>query len=114
MTEGIPWVFVSLHDNQLCLELMEGSLGILDLLNEGCRVGESCWEQAAVTTQSPSTALSDLFALQMPQGSDEGWAQKLYQTHLSISHFQKCERLVDAFIVSHFAGKVGNAVGGVG
>lgn len=74
MTKGIPWVFVTLRDNQLWLERIEGSLGILDLQNEGCRVGESCWEQAAVTTQSPSTAPSDLFAFQMPQGSDGSWA----------------------------------------
>lgn len=53
MTKGIPWVFVTLRDNQLWLERIEGSLGILDLQNEGCRVGESCWEQAAVTPRAP-------------------------------------------------------------
>lgn len=43
----------------------------------------------------------------MPQGSDGSWAQKLYQTHLGSSHFQKPKRPMDAFIVCHFAGKVG-------
>ncbi|OXB69833.1 UNVERIFIED_CONTAM: hypothetical protein H355_013936, partial [Colinus virginianus] len=43
---------------------------------------------------------------QMPQGSDGSWAQKLYQTHLGSSHFQKPKRPTDAFVVCHFAGKV--------
>uniref|UniRef100_A0A663MPR3 Myosin motor domain-containing protein n=1 Tax=Athene cunicularia TaxID=194338 RepID=A0A663MPR3_ATHCN len=46
----------------------------------------------------------------MPQGSDSSWAQKLYQTHLSSSYFQKPKRPRDAFVVRHFAGKVGKAV----
>ncbi|XP_068775615.1 unconventional myosin-Vb [Struthio camelus] len=79
MTEEIPWVFVDFYDNQPCIELIEGRLGILDLLNEECK---------------------------MPQGSDGSWAQKLYQTHFSSSHFQKPKRPTDAFIVCHFAGKV--------
>ncbi|XP_059687630.1 unconventional myosin-Vb-like [Gavia stellata] len=79
VTEEIPWVFVDFCDNQPCIELIEGRLGILDLLNEECK---------------------------MPQGSDGSWAQKLYQTHLSSSHFQKPKRPTDAFIVCHFAGKV--------
>ncbi|XP_049664330.1 unconventional myosin-Vb-like [Accipiter gentilis] len=79
VTEEIPWVFVDFCDNQPCIELIEGRLGILDLLNEECK---------------------------MPQGSDGSWAQKLYQTHLSSSHFQKPKRPTDAFVVCHFAGKV--------
>ncbi|KAM6369208.1 unconventional myosin-Vb-like [Pluvialis apricaria] len=79
VTEEIPWVFVDFCDNQPCIELIEGRLGILDLLNEECK---------------------------MPQGSDGSWAQKLYQTHLGSSHFQKPKRPTDAFIVCHFAGKV--------
>ncbi|XP_050766755.1 unconventional myosin-Vb-like [Gymnogyps californianus] len=79
VTEEIPWVFVDFCDNQPCIELIEGRLGILDLLNEECK---------------------------MPQGSDGSWAQKLYQTHLSSSQFQKPKRPMDAFVICHFAGKV--------
>uniref|UniRef100_A0A8C6ZJP2 Myosin motor domain-containing protein n=1 Tax=Nothoprocta perdicaria TaxID=30464 RepID=A0A8C6ZJP2_NOTPE len=79
VAEEIPWVFVDFCDNQPCIELIEGRLGILDLLNEECKVGK---------------------------GSDGSWAQKLYQTHLGSSHFQKPKRPMDAFIVCHFAGKV--------
>ncbi|KFP67592.1 Unconventional myosin-Vb, partial [Cariama cristata] len=78
VTEEIPWVFVDFCDNQPCIELIEGRLGILDLLNEESK---------------------------MPQGSDGSWAQKLYQTHLSSSYFQKPKRPRDAFVVCHFAGK---------
>uniref|UniRef100_A0A8C0FNV5 Myosin motor domain-containing protein n=1 Tax=Bubo bubo TaxID=30461 RepID=A0A8C0FNV5_BUBBB len=78
VTEEIPWVFVDFCDNQPCIELIEGRLGILDLLNEECKVGKG----------------------------DSSWAQKLYQTHLSSSHFQKPKRPTDAFVVCHFAGKV--------
>ncbi|KAK2542373.1 unconventional myosin-Vb-like protein, partial [Columba guinea] len=108
-TEEIPWVFIDFCDNQTCIELIEGRLGILDLLNEECKVGKQCWDQAAMATQSPP---SDPFAFQMPQGSDGSWAQKLYQTHLSSSHFQKPKRPTDAFIVCHFAGKVEYQCGG--
>lgn len=78
--EGVPWVFVNLCDSQLCLELIEGQPGILDLLNEECKVGEDCCDHP-----DPPTAPSDLFGFQMPQGSDGSWVQKLYQTHLSSS-----------------------------
>ncbi|XP_021234446.1 unconventional myosin-Vb-like isoform X2 [Numida meleagris] len=79
VAEEIPWVFIDFCDNQPCIELIEGRLGVLDLLNEECK---------------------------MPQGSDGSWAQKLYQTHVGSSHFQKPKRPTDAFVVCHFAGKV--------
>lgn len=53
VTEEIPWVFVDFCDNQPCIELIEGRLGILDLLNEECKVGKECLEQAAMATQRP-------------------------------------------------------------
>ncbi|XP_074834028.1 unconventional myosin-Va-like [Carettochelys insculpta] len=78
--EEIPWSFIDFYDNQPCINLIEGRLGILDLLNEECK---------------------------MPKGSDRSWAQKLYEKHLHHSpHFQKPKMSTDAFIVHHFAGKV--------
>ncbi|KAM6294831.1 unconventional myosin-Va-like [Aegotheles albertisi] len=79
VTEEISWVFIDFCDNQPCIELIEGQLGILDLLNEECK---------------------------MPQSNDGSWAQKLYQTHLTNSYFQKPKRPRDAFVICHFAGKV--------
>ena len=37
--EAIEWSFISFHDNQPCINLIESKLGILDLLDETCRVG---------------------------------------------------------------------------
>uniref|UniRef100_A0A8V0YLL0 Myosin motor domain-containing protein n=1 Tax=Gallus gallus TaxID=9031 RepID=A0A8V0YLL0_CHICK len=49
--EGVPWSPIGFHDNQACIELIEGPLGLLRLLDEECTV---------------------------PMGSDMGWAHKLY------------------------------------
>ncbi|TFK02154.1 Unconventional myosin-Vb [Platysternon megacephalum] len=86
MKEEIPWTFIDFYDNQPCIDLIEARLGILDLLNEECK---------------------------MPKGSDASWAQKLYDRHLHHSpHFQKPKMSTDAFIVHHFAGKVEYQCGG--
>lgn len=48
-------------------------------------------------------ALSD----QMPKGSDDSWAQKLYNTHLkTCALFEKPRMSNKAFIIQHFADKV--------
>ena len=36
--EQIDWSVISFHDNQACIDLIEGKYGILDLLDETCRV----------------------------------------------------------------------------
>lgn len=35
--EGIEWSFIDFADNQLCIDLIEGKMGIFDLLNEECK-----------------------------------------------------------------------------
>ncbi|XP_041967019.1 unconventional myosin-Va-like [Alosa sapidissima] len=80
MKEDIPWTLIDFHDNQPCISLIEAKMGILDLLDEECR---------------------------MPKGSDGSWAQKLYSTHgKSSAHFQKPRMSNTAFIVLHFADQV--------
>ena len=37
--EEIEWSFINFYDNQPCIDLIEAKLGILDLLNEECKVG---------------------------------------------------------------------------
>jgi myosin-5 len=45
-----------------------------------------------------------LLSLQMPKGSDEKWAQKLYKQHLKTSkHFSKPRMSNMGFIIHHFA-----------
>lgn len=80
--EELDWHRIEFSDNQLCINLIEGQLGLLDLLDEECR---------------------------MPKGSDESWVRKLYELHLSSKphpHFQKPRMSNSAFIVLHFADKV--------
>ncbi|XP_061524368.1 LOW QUALITY PROTEIN: unconventional myosin-Va [Phycodurus eques] len=79
MKEQIPWTLIDFYDNQPCINLIEAKMGILDLLDEECR---------------------------MPKGSDDSWAQKLY-THLkTCSLFEKPRMSNRAFIIQHFADKV--------
>ncbi|XP_043934765.1 unconventional myosin-Va isoform X4 [Protopterus annectens] len=80
MKEEIPWTLIDFYDNQPCINLIEAKLGVLDLLDEECR---------------------------MPKGSDSTWAQKLYNTHLKKSALFEKPRLSNkAFIIKHFADKV--------
>ncbi|XP_036390420.1 unconventional myosin-Va isoform X8 [Megalops cyprinoides] len=80
MKEQIPWTLIDFYDNQPCINLIEAKMGVLDLLDEECR---------------------------MPKGSDDSWAQKLYNTHLKTCPlFEKPRMSNKAFIIQHFADKV--------
>uniref|UniRef100_A0A4W5QBV4 Methyl-CpG binding domain protein 3b n=1 Tax=Hucho hucho TaxID=62062 RepID=A0A4W5QBV4_9TELE len=80
--EELPWSRIEFSDNQPCIALIEGQLGLLDLLDEECR---------------------------MPKGSEESWARKLYDQHQSNNpspHFRKPRMSNTAFIILHFADTV--------
>uniref|UniRef100_A0A8C9YPD7 Methyl-CpG binding domain protein 3b n=1 Tax=Sander lucioperca TaxID=283035 RepID=A0A8C9YPD7_SANLU len=80
--EELAWSRIEFSDNQQCINLIEGQLGLFDLLDEECR---------------------------MPKGSDESWVQKLYDQHLNNKphpHFQKPRMSNSAFVVLHFADTV--------
>ncbi|XP_039984530.1 unconventional myosin-Vb [Xiphias gladius] len=80
--EELAWSRIEFSDNQQCINLIEGQLGLFDLLDEECR---------------------------MPKGSDESWVRKLYNQHLASKphpHFQKPRLSNSAFIVLHFADMV--------
>ncbi|XP_062290350.1 unconventional myosin-Vb [Scomber scombrus] len=79
MKEQIPWTLIDFYDNQPCIDLIEARLGILDLLDEECKV---------------------------PKGTDQNWAQKLYKQNSSSAHFQKPRMSNTSFIINHFADKV--------
>ncbi|XP_069557027.1 unconventional myosin-Vb isoform X1 [Brachyistius frenatus] len=79
MKEQIPWTLIDFSDNQPCIDLIEARLGILDLLDEECKV---------------------------PKGTDQNWAQKLYKQHGSSAHFQKPRMSNTSFIILHFADQV--------
>jgi myosin heavy subunit len=42
LKEEIEWKFIDFYDNQPCIDLIETKLGILDLLDEECRVSITC------------------------------------------------------------------------
>lgn len=80
LKEKIPWTLIDFYDNKPCINLIEAKMGVLDLLDEECM---------------------------MPKGSDESWAQKLYNTHLKkTSHFDKPRMSNKAFVIHHFADRV--------
>ena len=79
LKEGIDWKMIDFYDNQPCIDLIESKLGILDLLDEECRV---------------------------PKGSDKSWVEKLYDKCKKWEHFSKPRLSQTAFIVKHFADKV--------
>ncbi|CAL8356812.1 unnamed protein product [Lota lota] len=80
MKEGIPWSLIDFYDNEPCIRLIEAKMGVLDLLDEECR---------------------------MPKGSDDTWVQKLYTSLLKQNaHFDKPRLSNRAFIIHHFADKV--------
>ncbi|CAH1128149.1 unnamed protein product [Ceutorhynchus assimilis] len=77
--EGIEWKMIDFYDNQPCIDLIESKLGILDLLDEECK---------------------------MPRGSDASWSEKLYQKCAKYPHFSKNRFGKLSFIINHFADKV--------
>ncbi|XP_066588224.1 unconventional myosin-Va isoform X2 [Prorops nasuta] len=79
LKEEIEWTFIDFYDNQPCIDLIETKLGILDLLDEECR---------------------------MPKGSDSSWAEKLYAKCTKSKHFEKPRFGTSAFLIIHFADRV--------
>ncbi|XP_029697392.1 unconventional myosin-Va-like [Takifugu rubripes] len=78
--EGIPYTMIDFCDNQPVINLIESKLGILELLDEECK---------------------------MPRGSDKTWAQKMYNTLLKKqAPFGKPKLSNTAFIIRHFGDKV--------
>lgn len=79
VSEKINWSFIEFNDNQPCINLIEGKLGILSLLDEEAR---------------------------LPSGSDASFLQKLYTTLAkpdNASVFKKPRFGASAFTVAHYA-----------
>ncbi|KAG0015544.1 Myosin type-2 heavy chain 1 [Entomortierella chlamydospora] len=77
--EKIDWKFIEFSDNQPCIEMIEGKLGVLSLLDEESR---------------------------MPSGSDQGWCNKLFNQLGTEKHkkwFTKPRFSNSAFTISHYA-----------
>lgn len=57
MKEGIPWTLIDFYDNQPCINLIEAKLGVLDLLDEECKVKFHLFIQLLSTGEISTTAL---------------------------------------------------------
>uniref|UniRef100_A0AAG5DD74 Myosin motor domain-containing protein n=1 Tax=Anopheles atroparvus TaxID=41427 RepID=A0AAG5DD74_ANOAO len=79
LREGIEWKMIDFYDNQPCIDLIEAKLGILDLLDEECR---------------------------MPRGSDESWVGKLVEKCGKYKHFERPRFGNSAFLIRHFSDTV--------
>ncbi|XP_037956283.1 unconventional myosin-Va isoform X2 [Teleopsis dalmanni] len=79
LKEGITWTMIDFYDNQPCIDLIESKLGVLDLLDEECR---------------------------MPRGSDESWVGKLIEKCKKFPHFEKPRFGTTSFSVKHFSDTV--------
>ncbi|XP_023037684.1 unconventional myosin-Va isoform X3 [Drosophila willistoni] len=85
LKEGITWTMIDYYDNQPCIDLIELRLGVLDLLDEECR---------------------------MPKGSDESWAGKLIEKCQKFPHFEKPRFGTTSFFIKHFSDTVEYDVNG--
>ncbi len=77
--EEISWTFIDFADNQICIDVIEGNLGILALLNEESK---------------------------LPAGSDQKLADKLHQTIVKPEQqtvFKKPRFSQNAFTIAHYA-----------
>ena len=77
--EKINWTFIEFSDNQKCIEMIEGKLGILSLLDEESR---------------------------LPAGTDNAFCQKLYDNFSTLeykNYFKKPRFSSEAFTIAHYA-----------
>mmetsp|Transcript_132997 Transcript_132997/g.248717 ORF Transcript_132997/g.248717 Transcript_132997/m.248717 type:complete len:1710 (-) Transcript_132997:151-5280(-) len=78
--EGIPWDALDFPDNQDAVDiLMAKTSGVLAILDEECMV---------------------------PQGSDQGFCNKLMRTHKGHRRFDEIKTKPTWFVIKHFAGPV--------
>ena len=116
LKEEIEWKFIDFYDNQPCIDLIESKLGVLDLLDEECRVSNA----QKLILQYFYLLLPYYLSLvkfvhthfQMPKGSDFSWAEKLYKACIKYKHFSKPRFGASSFIVQHFADSVEYQVDG--
>ena len=57
--EQIEWTFIDFYDNQPCIDLIETRLGVLDLLDEECRVSTGQTASALVMNRKSWSFICD-------------------------------------------------------
>eukprot|EP01114_Cavostelium_apophysatum_P013844 TRINITY_DN344_c0_g2_i1.p1 TRINITY_DN344_c0_g2~~TRINITY_DN344_c0_g2_i1.p1 ORF type:complete len:1517 (+),score=469.87 TRINITY_DN344_c0_g2_i1:48-4598(+) len=88
--EQIPWSTITFQDNMECVQLIEGKLGVLSLLDEECV---------------------------FPKGTDMSYLEKLTAKHITHPNFGKPtptlrnrDQIAGEFIIKHYAGPVSYSV----
>ncbi|GFR43085.1 hypothetical protein Agub_g4092 [Astrephomene gubernaculifera] len=79
--EGVDWSYISFRDNADVLELLEGRMGIMDLLDETCRFPKATADDLATKYGSSSAVAGN-------------------------SRFTRLKRPATSFSVEHYAGSV--------
>nr|CDS31362.1 myosin va [Hymenolepis microstoma] len=87
MCEGLEWAFVDYYDNEPCIELFEGPMGLIPLLNDECK---------------------------LPKPQDNNWLARICNEHLGRSRNFSQSKLwaKTRFIVQHFSEAVEYTVEG--
>lgn len=83
--EGVPWETIKFVDNQDCIDLIEGRVGVLSMLDEECRI---------------------------PRGEDGSLLQKMVQKHGKGQKFGFNHKTPLEFQIKHFAGVVSYDISG--
>lgn len=73
--------------------------------------GQEGWDEAPRNFWLCVKDLGPSIPVQVPKGTDQNWAQKLYDRHGGSQHFQKPRMSNISFIVLHFADKVTTCAG---
>lgn len=66
MKEQIPWTLIDFYDNQPCIDLIEAKLGILDLLDEECKVKNNFSVITGIFIISKQKLKNRLFPVYLP------------------------------------------------
>ncbi|KAG7265481.1 hypothetical protein CRUP_006782 [Coryphaenoides rupestris] len=115
MKEQIPWTLIDFYDNQPCIDLIEAKLGILDLLDEECRVPRgrmrtgtrSCTAstRAAITFRSPACPNTSFIIVHFADKVEyqcEGFLEKnrdtVYEEQINILKASKYPMVADLFL----------------
>ena len=77
--EGIDWKNISFPDNKECLDIIEGKFGIIDMLNEECK---------------------------LPKGNDINFTQKILKKFKGKYVFENKRYVNTRFNVNHYAGNI--------
>uniref|UniRef100_A0A8D0LBY1 Unconventional myosin-Vb n=1 Tax=Sphenodon punctatus TaxID=8508 RepID=A0A8D0LBY1_SPHPU len=98
MKEKIPWTLIDFYDNQPCIDLIEAKLGILDLLDEECKVKENTDSFVQYSTKCCTLiAFIHLHVEYQCDGFLEKNRDTVYEEQINILKASKYQMVADLF-----------------